>query len=140
MATPGPPLDLVRRSAAELARFMRGKQRLLVLTGAGCSTESGIPDYRSPSGSYSRGHIPIQHEEFVRNAAKRQRCGKNAVNERSRGACVALVAVLAEAAVRVAVVGAPARLVAGGVVAPHVLRCAVAVVVGAPTPFVVWHR
>ena len=32
---------------------------VLALTGAGLSTESGIPDYRSPDGSYSKGHKPI---------------------------------------------------------------------------------
>ena len=44
-----------------------------MLTGAGISTPSGIPDYRSPDGSYSRGHKPITHAEFVRKAENRQR-------------------------------------------------------------------
>ena len=48
-------------------------QRLLVLSGAGLSTHSGIPDYRSPSGSYSRGHKPMMHNEFVTSARARQR-------------------------------------------------------------------
>lgn len=44
----------------------------MVLTGAGCSTESGIPDYRSPGGSWSR-HRPVQYGEFVRQPDRRVR-------------------------------------------------------------------
>ncbi len=46
-----------------LARLLRGR-RLVVLTGAGCSTESGIPDYRGP-GTRARARNPIQHMEFL---------------------------------------------------------------------------
>ena len=46
---------------------------VVVLTGAGCSTESGIPDYRSPGGSYSVGHKPTTHQEFVKTEAVRKR-------------------------------------------------------------------
>ena len=46
---------------------------ILALTGAGLSTESGIPDYRSPDGSYSKGHKPILHSEFVNDTYKRKR-------------------------------------------------------------------
>ncbi|PKA66788.1 NAD-dependent protein deacetylase SRT2 [Apostasia shenzhenica] len=48
-------------------------QKLMVLTGAGLSTESGIPDYRSPSGAYSSGFKPITHQEFVRSSRARRR-------------------------------------------------------------------
>jgi NAD-dependent deacetylase sirtuin 4 len=47
----------------ELIELLRGK-RVVALTGAGCSTESGIPDYRGPD-TPPRKRPPIQHREFV---------------------------------------------------------------------------
>ncbi len=43
----------------------------LVLSGAGLSTESGIPDYRGPDGA--RRVTPMQHGEFVGSSVARQR-------------------------------------------------------------------
>jgi NAD-dependent deacetylase len=40
-------------SAAVLATLIRERQPCVVLTGAGVSTESGIPDFRSPSGIWA---------------------------------------------------------------------------------------
>ena len=54
-----------------LAAFVDRSQRLVVLTGAGCSTESGIPDYRSPGGPWTK-HKPIYYSEFVRSADVRR--------------------------------------------------------------------
>lgn len=54
-----------------LADHLRGR-RSVVLTGAGVSTESGIPDYRSPEAQL-RVRRPIHGPEFVRNAALRRR-------------------------------------------------------------------
>ena len=45
---------------------------MVVLAGAGCSTESGIPDYRGPEGSLKR-RSPIQYGEFVRRPDARVR-------------------------------------------------------------------
>ena len=45
---------------------------VLVLSGAGLSTESGIPDYRGEGGSL-RKHTPMTYEEFTTSAAGRQR-------------------------------------------------------------------
>lgn len=54
-----------------LVRLFEGRE-VCVLTGAGCSTESGIPDYRSPA-QRERVRRPIQHQEFVRSAKTRAR-------------------------------------------------------------------
>jgi NAD-dependent deacetylase sirtuin 4 len=50
---------------------LRGR-RIVALTGAGVSTESGIPDYRSPD-ALARVRRPIHGPEFVRSAALRRR-------------------------------------------------------------------
>ncbi|OWK14078.1 SIRT4 [Cervus elaphus hippelaphus] len=70
---PSPPLD--PEKVKELQRFITLSKRLLVMTGAGISTESGIPDYRSEKvGLYARtDRRPIQHGDFVRSAPVRQR-------------------------------------------------------------------
>ncbi|XP_026899751.1 NAD-dependent protein lipoamidase sirtuin-4, mitochondrial isoform X3 [Acinonyx jubatus] len=70
---PSPPLD--PEKIRELQRFITLSKRLLVMTGAGISTESGIPDYRSEKvGLYARtDRKPIQHGDFLRSAPVRQR-------------------------------------------------------------------
>jgi len=45
---------------------------VVVLSGAGLSTESGIPDYRGPSGA-SRRHTPMTYQEFTRDPLARRR-------------------------------------------------------------------
>jgi NAD-dependent SIR2 family protein deacetylase len=54
-----------------LVRILRDARRLVVLTGAGCSTRSGIPDYRSPGGAWTR-HKPITYGAFARSEAVRR--------------------------------------------------------------------
>ena len=56
-----------------LVSFLRGKRNVCVVTGAGVSTESGIPDYRGPLGSYKLGHKPMVHQDFVTKEAARKR-------------------------------------------------------------------
>lgn len=58
---------------AELSHFIRSCSHLISITGAGCSTDSGIPDYRGPAGSYSLGHKPMIHSDFVNKELSRKR-------------------------------------------------------------------
>ena len=53
-----------------LVELLAGR-RVVALTGAGCSTESGIPDYRGQGKSPSR--TPIQHDAFLRRSDVRRR-------------------------------------------------------------------
>ncbi|WP_395679720.1 NAD-dependent protein deacetylase [Dokdonella sp.] len=55
-----------------LARFVEAHPRLLVLTGAGVSTGSGIPDYRDRDGGWKR-KPPLSFQAFIGDAAKRSR-------------------------------------------------------------------
>jgi NAD-dependent deacetylase len=50
--------------ADALAHMIRGAYRIAVFTGAGISTESGIPDFRSPGGVWSK-MKPIMFQDFV---------------------------------------------------------------------------
>ena len=51
-------------SIAELAELIGAAQRAVCFTGAGISTESGIPDFRSPGGIWSR-MPPIEFQDFL---------------------------------------------------------------------------
>jgi NAD-dependent deacetylase len=55
-----------------LADLLRGAHRVLVFTGAGVSTESGIPDFRSPGGIWDRYPV-VYYDEFLRDAEAQQR-------------------------------------------------------------------
>jgi NAD-dependent deacetylase len=59
-------------SAAQLAALIRERQPCVVLTGAGVSTESGIPDFRSPTGMWAKVD-PLEYaslDAFRRDPAK----------------------------------------------------------------------
>jgi NAD-dependent SIR2 family protein deacetylase len=55
-----------------LRDFVDRHQRLFVLTGAGCSTNSGIPDYRDIDGKWKR-QPPVTYQAFMAEEATRQR-------------------------------------------------------------------
>lgn len=56
---------------ARLAEMIAAARDVVVFTGAGISTESGIPDFRSPGGVWSR-MSPIYFQDFVRSEEKRR--------------------------------------------------------------------
>jgi len=53
-----------------MKRLIERSRRAVVFTGAGISTESGIPDFRSPGGIWSK-HRVIYFDEFVRSKEAR---------------------------------------------------------------------
>ena len=69
--------------AATLARMIDAANRVMVFTGAGISTESGIPDFRSPGGVWSQ-MTPIYFQDFVASAEKRREAWTRVFN-RSAG-------------------------------------------------------
>lgn len=59
-------------SIERLREFLGCHHRLFVLTGAGCSTSSGIPDYRDLEGGWKRPQ-PVTYQAFTGEAATRRR-------------------------------------------------------------------
>jgi NAD-dependent deacetylase len=64
-------------SRAALARLVEASRRVVVFTGAGMSTESGVPDFRSPGGVWSR-MKPIYFQDFVADEASRREAWRRA--------------------------------------------------------------
>jgi NAD-dependent deacetylase len=67
---------------ADLARMITDARRVVVFTGAGISTESGIPDFRSPGGVWSR-MKPIQFQDFVASEERRREAWDRAFSGRA---------------------------------------------------------
>jgi NAD-dependent SIR2 family protein deacetylase len=84
---PAPPVGQPALGGqADLCDFVLQHRRLVVLTGAGCSTESGIPDYRDSSGSW-KGQTPVEFLPFMREGSVRSRYwARSLIGWRSFGA------------------------------------------------------
>ncbi len=65
-------VDIAPADVEALRAFIARHPRLFVLTGAGCSTESGIPDYRDADGAWKRSP-PVQFADFMTKLPTRQR-------------------------------------------------------------------
>jgi NAD-dependent deacetylase len=67
---------MIHRATSEpdiqpLALMLSGASRVVAFTGAGISTESGIPDFRSPGGVWDR-NKPIDFRDFIASADARR--------------------------------------------------------------------
>ena len=60
----------VEPAIEQVADWLASSQRAVVLTGAGISTESGIPDFRSPGGVWSK-YRTVYFDEFLASATAR---------------------------------------------------------------------
>ena len=56
----------------EIIRLVKASERTVILTGAGISTESGLPDFRSDNGFWTK-NKPIQFNEFLLSEEEKQR-------------------------------------------------------------------
>lgn len=69
-------------SRADLARLIADARRVVVFTGAGISTESGIPDFRSPGGVWSK-MKPIYFQDFIASEERRREAWERAFGGRA---------------------------------------------------------
>ena len=70
-SAPSDSLGPVLQDVATLAECWRGAERVAVLTGAGLSTASGIPDFRSPGGRWER-YQPVLIQDFLAHGSARE--------------------------------------------------------------------
>jgi NAD-dependent protein deacetylase/lipoamidase len=55
---------------ARLVEYLRAARRILIFSGAGVSTASGIPDFRGPGGVWTR-RQPVYYDDFLASEAAR---------------------------------------------------------------------
>jgi len=72
LADPSESWTPTRTAGGPLSEFIDRHRRLFVLTGAGCSTASGIPDYRDANGDWKRAR-PVMLQDFLANEYTRKR-------------------------------------------------------------------
>jgi NAD-dependent deacetylase len=65
-------IDIDPAAIERVAALVRQSSRIVVFTGAGVSTESGIPDFRSAGGIWSR-YQPVEYGDFLSSRAARER-------------------------------------------------------------------
>src|SRR5712692_7732589 len=61
----------LQQQIQDATELMKETKRIVALTGAGISTESGIPDFRSP-GSIWQQHLPVSYQDFISKQEARQ--------------------------------------------------------------------
>src|SRR6185437_8097093 len=66
--TPDRPMD---PDQTQLAQMIDTAERVAIFTGAGISTESGIPDFRSPGGTWTK-QRPIEFSDFLQSDTARR--------------------------------------------------------------------
>ncbi|MEL4358655.1 MULTISPECIES: Sir2 family NAD-dependent protein deacetylase [unclassified Luteococcus] len=64
------PTTILRGTVQDARELLEELDRVVVLTGAGISTDSGVPDYRGPSAQRA---TPMLYSEFVSDEANRRR-------------------------------------------------------------------
>jgi NAD-dependent deacetylase len=62
----------LQESLEDIVEFLEISSQIVVLTGAGASTESGIPDFRSPDGIWRR-YAPGTYQDFISQPEARKR-------------------------------------------------------------------
>ena len=60
----------MRETLREIARWLAAADHVVAFTGAGISTESGIPDFRSPGGVWAK-YQPVYYDDFMASASAR---------------------------------------------------------------------
>jgi NAD-dependent SIR2 family protein deacetylase len=66
---------------SSLEDFVERHRSLFILTGAGCSTSSGIPDYRDADGQWKRMQ-PVTYQAFMGDEATRRRWARSLIGWR----------------------------------------------------------